>query len=311
MTPHLELCNLEITQDQNFKRNLFSEGAATKFLNQLKREEAEIIKKDQLVGLAIRDKNNIYKLLIRVKPANNEVIIVTTGILKEWHERLDVRGADILTFDHTNPSKHVKLSDLYLGVLAQQSVLALKSDKNVQENELDHLFISCKKIYVQLVTEIKKRFIFSDPIFDIVSIVDPKVAQEYRVKSLTHILSRFPFLRTHVYSQELDNEWRQHALLDYTTHNIDVNNPADVYWGKVFSLKNNMNIQILIVLPFANASVERVFSSLNLIKSYPRNKLETSTLRSIFHTKEGVLSNGGILKFEPTKEMYSNSIWKS
>ncbi|KAK9880365.1 hypothetical protein WA026_010250 [Henosepilachna vigintioctopunctata] len=180
----------------------------------------------------------------------------------------------------------------------------------------------CKeKFYVQLVTEIKKRFIFSDPIFDIVSIVDPKVAQEYKVKSLTHILSRFPFLKTHVYSQELDNEWRQHALLDYTTHNIDVNSPADVYWGKVFSLKNNMNIQIfsnskivigiLIVLPFANASVERVFSSLNLIKSDQRNKLETSTLRSILHTKDGVLSNGGILKLEPTKEMYSNSIWKS
>ncbi|KAK9875081.1 hypothetical protein WA026_005876 [Henosepilachna vigintioctopunctata] len=155
--------------------------------------------------------------------------------------------------------------------------------------------------------EIKKRFIFSDPIFDIVSIVDPKVAQEFRVKSLTHILSRFPFLKTHVYSQELDNEWRQHALLDYTTHNIDVNSPADVYWGKVFSLKNNMNIQtfsnlkivigISIVLPFANASVERVFSSLNLIKSDQRNKLETTTLRSILHTKDGVLSNGGILKF--------------
>ncbi|KAK9872224.1 hypothetical protein WA026_017026 [Henosepilachna vigintioctopunctata] len=183
--------------------------------------------------------------------------------------------------------------------------------------QIDH---ECLKCAVKE-EKIKKRFTFSDPIFDIVPIVDPKVAQEYRVKSLTHILSRFPFLKTHVYSQELDNEWRQHALLDYTTHNIDVNSPADVYWEKVFSLKNNMNIQIFsnlkivigisIVLPFANASVERVFSSLNLIKSDQRNKLETSTLRSILHTKDGVLSNGGILKFEPTKEMYSNSIWKS
>lgn len=171
---------------------------------------------------------------------------------------------------------------------------------------------------MELISDIKKRFTFKEPVFQVLNVVDPVIAQSFTIKSLMHITKMFPILEQHVNLQDLDNEWRDHALID---HKIDKNKSAEEYWAEVFGLKNaagnpifqNLEIVInfLLILPFSNASVERIFSLLNSIKSDKRNKLERNSLVAILHTKQGVKSAGGIITFEPNKQMLKANVWKN
>lgn len=60
-------------------------------------------------------------------------------------------------------------------------------------------------------------------------------------------------------------------------------------------------------LPHANADCERVFSTLNGVKTKLRNRLATDTISSVLHSKQLIktTSNDNCIKFEPTKQMYN------
>lgn len=68
------------------------------------------------------------------------------------------------------------------------------------------------------------------------------------------------------------------------------------YWQKVFMMKTalglpafpNLNtvMKLLLILPFSNASVERVFSTLKNCKTIHINKLKTATMVCLITTKE-------------------------
>lgn len=79
--------------------------------------------------------------------------------------------------------------------------------------------------------------------------------------------------------------------------------------SKVFEIKNcsfqiyiKIVITFLLILPFSNCSVERIFSKLKLTKTDLRNKLcSSTTISSLFFAKEAIERNGGD-NFEPTKQ---------
>lgn len=174
--------------------------------------------------------------------------------------------------------------------------------------------------YLKLIGDIKERFNFSDPIFNLIDIMEPKVAQSFETQSLYPILERFPVLKKYVNLQDLDNEWRAHALLDFDSFGLQAYHDIEKYWSKIFSLKNEAGVDLfpnlkntfslLFVLPFSNASVERVFSDLFNIKTDKRNLLSTDTIRGLLATADGIKKNEGILNFTPTKDMLDANIWK-
>lgn len=59
----------------------------------------------------------------------------------------------------------------------------------------------------------------------------------------------------------------------------------------------------LLSLPHANVDVERIFSSVNLIKTKTRNKLHTSTVRALLKAKDGIKAQGGCVKFSQSSEL--------
>lgn len=134
-----------------------------------------------------------------------------------------------------------------------------------------------------------------------------------------HILKTFSVLNEFIDPQKLDNEWREHALLDYVTYGIDVSKPAEKYWQQIFNLKNaagvlmfkslKIVIEFLLVLPFSNVSVEKVFSNLFNIKTVHRNKMSTDTLAALLHAKHSIESCGEIINFEPSQTMLATKIW--
>lgn len=62
----------------------------------------------------------------------------------------------------------------------------------------------------------------------------------------------------------------------------------------------------ILSLPHANADCERVFSTINGVKTKFRNRLSTSTISGVLHSKQFIktISNNNCVHFEPTKEMY-------
>ena len=68
----------------------------------------------------------------------------------------------------------------------------------------------------------------------------------------------------------------------------------------------------ILSFPQANVDVERI-SSVNLIKTKTRNRLNIGTIRAILKVKDGVKSSGGCASFSPSTElqqrMTSNTLY--
>ena len=62
------------------------------------------------------------------------------------------------------------------------------------------------------------------------------------------------------------------------------------FWKNLYKLNSKNKCVIFIIkllcLPRSNACVERIFSSLDLIQTDIRNKIDLETVQSIIHTKE-------------------------
>lgn len=107
-------------------------------------------------------------------------------------------------------------------------------------------------------------------------------------------------------------------MLNHRKFGLDNSLPPEEYWPKVFQLKNSLGIPIypnlkiavgmMLSLPCSNASLERIFGKLKLVKTEHRNKLKTDTIAAILFTKDRIERQGGCLKFAPTKNMLNAKI---
>lgn len=255
-------------------------------------------------------------LLYRLKPETETLL---RSLCANYMKRECITNTkNVFDLQHDHPNNFLSLDELYLGLNANESLGDLK--QNATQNDISLFLKNCLQFYITLVSEIKKRFIFKDELFNIIDMIDPLQAQSFKIKSLSNVLKRFPILKDYVNSQELDNEWRDHALMDFKELGMDPTKDAENYWKYVFGFRNNAGmprfknlkcvVQFLLILPFSNASVERVFSALNNIKTENRNKLNTDTIAALLHTKQGVQEAGGLIKFEPNTEMLRTKIWK-
>nr|XP_023029624.1 uncharacterized protein LOC111517647 [Leptinotarsa decemlineata] len=216
-------------------------------------------------------------LLHKVKPETEKLL---KTLCSNYMEISSFKKQNIFTMNHRNSRNFVPLNNIYLGIQASQSLETMKQNPDVKEKDLEKCLTTILEFYIELVSNIKERFRFDDLIYDILTVVEPLNAQSFSTKSLKHVLDRFPFLNEYVDIQTLDNEWRQHALLDYQALNLSVSS-ADQYWKTIFNLKNSADMPIfpnlkkvmsmLLILPFSNASVERIFSDLFNIKTDKRN----------------------------------------
>ena len=78
---------------------------------------------------------------------------------------------------------------------------------------------------------------------------------------------------------------------------VEENLTLEEYWQVVFSEKKSANehelvrpnlikvLKVLLLLPFSNAGVERVFSQLKLIKTDHRSSLQQESLLALLSTK--------------------------
>lgn len=261
----------------------------------------------------LNDFNTLFQtespLLYKLKPETENIL----KTLCSNYIKISIiqQTKDIFKLNHQDPHLFEEIENIYLGLAATESLNSIK--QSASKDEILLFLKTCLNFYIELISEIKKRFKFEDELFSIIEVVNPLKAKTYEIKSLMGVFQRFPILKEHVNIQQVDNEWKTHALLDFKNYDLNFEN-AEEYWLKIFSLKNSANMPIfanlkivisfLLILPFSNATVERLFSKLNDIVTDCRSNLVSSTINAILHTNEGINACGGILTFEPDKKCF-------
>lgn len=253
-------------------------------------------------------------LLHQVKPETQKLI---KSIASNYMQFNYCKTTDAFRLEYANPGFFVPLEKIYLGVAAQSSIEELSKEIPEPKTEITDFKRTCLMFYIESIKQITQRFDFSDPIYGIIEVIEPSVAQKFEIKDLSSVLKRFSNLKEDVNDIELQNEWKKHAFLE---HDSNLSQNVEQYWRQILKMKDlsgspifpNLKkvIGLLLVLPFSNASVERIFSQLKLIKCDNRNRLNTQTISALMATKANIQN---AIEFEPSKAMmlkkitYSNS----
>lgn len=206
----------------------------------------------------------------------------------------------------------------YLGFRFEKHIQEMK-DKGFPREEEEVLRNRCIQFIVCLIDEIKNRLPENITLMKQISRISVEKALHHNKENLVDIMARF------VTSTELiakiDDQWQQIHLLRWN-ETKDTKN----FWSEVLKFKDAQGVArfqelatfaiTLLVLPHSNADVERLFSSMNIIKNKQRNRMKLTLLKSILKIRCGMQLMGkccnnyeiplNLIKQIGTKESYQS-----
>lgn len=162
----------------------------------------------------------------------------------------------------------------------------------VNSTELHSFKVRALDFLVTVSQEIKKRFDFKNRTLRLIEMLDPKNALSGEYTSIVPLINEFPNCVTFNDLEALNLEWR---LLPEYKEKLSHFEEAEQFWVKVGSIKVGNElvfprlykfVTAILSLPHSSATTERIFSSLNLIKTKIRNRLHIQTCDSLLHAKE-------------------------
>lgn len=187
---------------------------------------------------------------------------------------------------HNNPNYFLKDEDVHAGPLV---TIYLQNNK-VSENKKKEFIATVRNFYVTLLDELFNRFSFpnQDKLLEYISVLKPSNLKITR--TLAALLGLVP-KSLHIDPLVLDRELemlQEERNLDFNAdiltfykcvENIKLGNGSPAY-PSVLKLA-----KFALLLPHSTASVERLFSAVNLNKTKTRNALQRKTLCGILHGK--------------------------
>jgi hypothetical protein len=199
-----------------------------------------------------------------------------------------------------DPQNYKSLDSIYLGARVTEYVLY----HNLSTEQLHILRARCLDFYIEGATQIQNRFDFSSSVLQNMELLNPHVIFNEDRESIMPLATHFPNLVTKNNLQALDLEWRQ---LRNSNLKFDDNASICTFWLKVENEKYADTTPVypllskfalnLLSLPHSSANVERIFSQVNLLKTKQRNRLSTSTIVGLLHSKSYIKSECFNLNF--------------
>lgn len=230
------------------------------------------------------EKPKIYSLHSRVSA-------VLRTILDCYMKPMYLESTPLSSIRIRDPANFLPLENVHLG--GRVTVSLVQGCQDLDKKLLDTFRLRCLDFYIEAASQIMKRFNVSNPVFLNLKALDPQSVLKKTVPSVAPLVSLFSHLVPENEINEMDREWR---LLRNTE--LDVQPDIDVYsfWDKVSNLNKGDDTPLfplvanfmkkLLCLPHSSASVERVFSLVNLMKTKVRNSLNTETLNGMLHAKK-------------------------
>ena len=198
---------------------------------------------------------------------------------------------------HVHPASQVNflpLTSMYMGA---KVALCLPTQEYWQRApDVQHFLKHVQESYIEAASQIKKRLPIGDPIIEMLQVLDPAVSHS-KFPSLVPLAAKFlNIIIPESRLQLLDNEWHKLSLVSFPFESEDTE--PEEFWGRLNKTTDGTGapqfdvlcafMQTLLCLPHANVDVERVFSSVNSIKTKARNRLHTKTVRALLKVKQGV-----------------------
>ena len=218
------------------------------------------------------------------------------------------RHTPLKNVDPTSSVNFLPLKSMYMGA----RVTLCLSEREYMERgpDVQHFLKRAQEFFIEAAQQIQKRFPIGDLIVEMLQVLDPDVSHS-TFPSLVPLATRFPNLISVDKLQQLDNEWRKLSLVElpFDSQGMD----PEVFWARLGKVTDGTGASqfltlctfmgALLCLPHANVDVERVFSSVNLIKTKTRNRLHTETVGALLKVKRKVSKTGGCFNFTPPREV--------
>lgn len=226
--------------------------------------------------------------------------------------------ADSTAPENIDPSREdsfINLNNIYAGVKVFTLLQANQNDALKQD-----FLTRCRNFLITACKQIKLRYDFSSRLYAVIENLTPKnTLSANRTASLFEIMKLLvpriiDMENDTILSQTIDNEWRSipfHAtkLRPYAEEDVDT------FWFRLKDMKDGNGENLfknvasfalnVLSIPHYNATCERVFSKVNLIKSKIRNKLITSTVNGLLLSSQCINEEENCVKFEPNTKMIS------
>lgn len=239
--------------------------------------------------------NNLNRLMQsespKIQSLYKEITMVVKTILDFYIKEVVINSTNVENIDFKNPRNFLDINEMYFS--------AEINSYDLQDNRfrLERVKLNCLNFYIEGVTQIITRFPIQNSKFQKLEFLDPDVVTSRKIRTIAPVSKDFQNL-INVDIQTIDNEW-------LALRNFEINFPTDdicSFWEKIASVKSadgteqrfpNLTRLVfnLLCLPHSSANVERIFSQINLNKTKIRNRLNTSTLSAIIHTKTLVSKN--------------------
>ena len=104
-----------------------------------------------------------------------------------------VRSVPAQEIDPQKIEKHVPLDQVYLGLMASQSLQEIKAGAN--PNDVQKFLWDCRNFLIEGVIQVKQRFDLKQEILDIVECILPENAFNLKPPSLNSIAMKLPYLK--------------------------------------------------------------------------------------------------------------------
>lgn len=240
-------------------------------------------------NVKVNEQPQIHKMYDEVKQL---VFTILDFFLKP--DILKVVNIKYLNDEFRLPSNIVSFDKLYLGVEVQDQLDSL----NLNRNDVEAFKQTCLGFYIELVHQILKRFDFKNQLLQSLTLLSPLNIIEKIVDSFYPLFKSFPNLILNKDIQDADAEFREIRNLNFENLFSEPRSSIDVtvFWKNVLQTKHGNEslafplmkkfIFEVLSLPNSSATVERIFSAVNLNKTKTRNSLATETLQGILHTKD-------------------------
>ncbi|KAJ8708725.1 hypothetical protein PYW08_010107 [Mythimna loreyi] len=233
--------------------------------------------------------------LARVHVLYSQVCVSLRNLFDCFLKKEYLEKNNLESIDYKNPRNFLLIEDVYYGANAINTLL---TDKRLTSEQI-HLFQTrCIQFFIEACDQIIQRFpISNNPLKDL-GAFSPENVKKGDLSSIVPICRQFPNLIDNNNYQSIDTEWR---LLRNTKEIASFSEKTEEFWASIGSMKYGDGTLIfenicsfvfkMLCLPHSSANVERIFSSINLMKAKQRNKLSTESIIGLLHTKRVITEN--------------------
>jgi len=223
-----------------------------------------------------------------------------------------IKNTPLEQVQYRNPQHFMDINSIYLGGDVTVA-LSTNCNNSLNKEDVQTFRLKCLNFYIECCHQLFKRFPFNKEqmkALKMLSFLEPKNIPN--IQSIALAASNFPKCLNSMSVNDLDREYRM--LRNMESFKFEGNFVP--FWTEVFSLKNNDQteyfptlsnfVKNILCLPHSSATVERVFSAINLNKTKIRNRLCNRTLEGILHSKNILkVENKTFVNFDIGPEMVS------